>query len=280
MRMPEIQYPLLVPVETDVPEWIKTVTYYSEEDFGKADWIAGQSADIPLANVKRSKFEVPVHMAGIGYQYSLEEVQQAQMLGMNLPGDEARAARRAYELMVEEVAFRGDTTKNFFGLYNYPGVTAAAATNGAWLGGVTTPAEMIQDVNDLLTAVSTDTNFTIAANTLLLPHSRFQHIAGLRIDSSNTTVLEFITQKNVYTATTGQALRIRGTYGLETAGALGVARMVAYVRSPDVLSMFIPMRHQFLPVQQQMLTYTVPGIFRLGGLDIRRPKEVQYADGI
>jgi len=41
------------------------------------------------------------------------------------------------------------------------------------------------------------------------------------------------------------------------------------------------MPHRFLPVfQGGPLHWVVPGVFRLGGLDIRRPKEVRYIDGI
>jgi hypothetical protein len=48
-----------------------------------------------------------------------------------------------------------------------------------------------------------------------------------------------------------------------------------------VLKMHIPMPHRFLPVWQTgPMFYEVPGIFRLGGLEIRRPKAVRYVDGI
>jgi hypothetical protein len=41
------------------------------------------------------------------------------------------------------------------------------------------------------------------------------------------------------------------------------------------------MPHRFMePWKAAALRYEVPGIFRLGGLDIRRPKEVVYVDGI
>jgi hypothetical protein len=57
--------------------------------------------------------------------------------------------------------------------------------------------------------------------------------------------------------------------------------MVAYRRNPQVLKLHVPMPHRFLPVYQDgPLNFVVPGVFRLGGLDIRRPKEVRYGDGI
>ncbi len=56
--------------------------------------------------------------------------------------------------------------------------------------------------------------------------------------------------------------------------------MIAFRRSPEVLKLHIPMPLRFLPVQIDGLRYKVPGVFRLGGLDIRLPKEVIYRDGL
>ena len=75
---------------------------------------------------------------------------------------------------------------------------------------------------------------------------------------------------------------IRGVFGhLDTAGASSSKRMVAYRRSPEVVKMHIPMPFRFLPAWQTgPLRFDVPGIFRVGGVDIRRPKAVRYLDGI
>lgn len=54
---PDIQYPQLIPVDTSAPEWIKTVTFYSADKVGKADWVNGNADDLPLASTERSKFE-------------------------------------------------------------------------------------------------------------------------------------------------------------------------------------------------------------------------------
>ena len=74
---------------------------------------------------------------------------------------------------------------------------------------------------------------------------------------------------------------IRATRGLETAGSGNTQRMIAYHRNPRVLKLHIPMPHRFLPIyQDSRLHFQVPGVFRLGGLDVRRPKEIRYGDGI
>jgi hypothetical protein len=40
------------------------------------------------------------------------------------------------------------------------------------------------------------------------------------------------------------------------------------------------MPHRFLPVQIEGLQFTIPGIFRLGGLDVKLPNAIRYGDGI
>ena len=42
----------------------------------------------------------------------------------------------------------------------------------------------------------------------------------------------------------------------------------------------MPMPHRFFPPQQRMFEFVVPGMMRLGGLDVRLPKGVAYNDGI
>lgn len=277
---PEIQYPLLTPVDTSAHPFARTVEYQSSDKFGKAGWINGNSDDIPLAGTELGKTEKPIHMAGVGYAWGYEEINQAQMLGRNLPADDAMAARRAYEEFVESVAMTGDADKGFEGLINNTGPTAASVTTGTW--GTATAAQILADVNETLLGIATDTLFTVHADTLLLPFAKLNILATTAMSAdASITVLEFLRKNNTYTAMTGQALTIRAIRGLDTAGAAGVARMVAYRRNPDVLKLHIPMPHRFLPVHQDgALNHVVPGVFRLGGLDIRRPKEVRYGDGI
>ena len=249
VRYPDIQYPGLVPVDTSAHPLAKTVTYYSAEKFGAAGWINGNADDVPIAGSQRTKHDTAVHTAGIGYAYGWEEIQHAQMLGINLTNDDAMAARRAYEEMVDRVAILGDSTKGFEGLVNYTGVPVTPAGTGAWASA--TAAQILKDVNDALTAIHvTQTNTVAMGDTVLLPWTKFNLIASKQLPDTQLTVLEFLRRNNVYTASTGNPLTIRGMRELDEAGVSGVARMVTYRNSPQVLKLHIPMPHRFLPVYQ------------------------------
>jgi hypothetical protein len=288
-RYPDIQYPQLIPVDTSANEWAKSITYYSMDQVGRAAWFNHQAKDIPMADVTREKHETAVEMAAIGYGYTLEELGQAMMIpGLNLSADRASAARRAYEEFVDDVALRGDTGKNLSGLLNYPGVdisTATADGNGSSTTWDDKSGDLVaRDINAAITGMYTATLTIEIADTILLPIAALTSLATRRMSTdsgTDTTILAWLIKNNVYTMQTGQSLTIRGVRGLETAGAGGNGRMVVYRRDPSVLKMHIPMPHRFLPVWQTgPMKYDVPGIFRLGGLEIRRPKAVRYVDGV
>mgnify|MGYP001553580299 CR=1 FL=1 len=287
IRYQDIQYPQLLPVDTSAPEWINSVTYFSLDSVGQANWFNGGAQDVPHAEILREKFETSVSMAAIGYRYNLEELGKAQLLGMNLTTEKANAARRASEEMVDRVAFVGDASKGMLGLVNQTSVTATTApadgTGSATTFASKTPDQVLRDINAALTGIFTGSLGAEIADTLLLPYSVLLDLSTRRIDAVNqTTILEWVERNNIYTRTTGQALTIRGLFGyLDTAGAGGTRRMIAYRRSPEVLKMHMPMPFRFMPVWQVgPVLFEVPGIFRLGGVDVRRPAAVRYTDGV
>lgn len=281
VKRPEIQYSRLVPVDTSAGAFSKSVTYFSHDQFGKAEWVNGNAGDVPLSGTERSKFEVQIYTAAIGYGYGFEEIGLAQQLGETLPADDALAARRAYEEFVDELALFGDATKGFEGLLTGSLVPVSAPTHGDWGNPARTEDEILQDFNEAILGVATATGYVAMANTVLLPYEKMNLLATSRLGDTSMTILEFIRKNNTYTAMTGQPLAIFAVRRLETAGAGGVTRMVAYNRHPDTLRIHIPMPHRFLQAEKQgVFSVVVPGVFRVGGVNWRLPKEARYVDGI
>lgn len=285
VQYPDIQYPNLIPVDTSAPEWTPSITYFSTDMTGEAKFIDSFSSDIPNADTKREKFKHPIQMAAIGYGYSMEELGQAQMLGIPLQPEKAMAARRKYEEFVDRVALSGDTSVNFEGLKNNSGITPANVANdgtgSSRLWTAKTSTQILRDLNEPLISTRSVSLTVEMADTMLMSPGRIDYLASTpRSDSSDMTILEYFRKNNVYTAQTGQPLTIRAMRGLETAGASSTQRMITYRRSPEVLKLHIPMTHRFLtPFQKSPLYVEVPGIFRLGGLEIKRPGAVRYRDG-
>ncbi len=285
IRYADIQYPALVPVDTSAYPWARTVTYFTTDHAGQADWMDGNASDMPFADTARSKYETTVESAKIGYRFSLEEVNEAMMIpGMNLTADKAAAARRAAEELVERVVISGDARKGFLGLVNQTGVPQVAVANGSggsplWANKL--PNEILADINNAIVGAWSSTQQVELHDTVLLPVAQYGLIASTpRSTTSDTTIITYLQANNVYTATTGKPLTIRTVRQLTGAGAGGTNRMITYRRDPQVLKFHMPMPHQFFPPQQRMLEFIVPGMMRLGGLDVRLPKGVSYNDGI
>lgn len=270
-EMPEILYPRMIPVDTSAPAYAPSVTFFSQDSVGRAKFINGKGDDIPLVNLMQTKFEQTVNMAGVGYSFSLEEIGAAQQYGLSLSNDGAMAAREAYEQLVDEVAFVGNAQLGVEGLFNTTGITTVASAQ-TWA--TATPDQILADINADLTAIRVASNGTDYADTIVLPLAQFALIATRRIDPVNqTTILQFIQQANVYTATTGRPLTIASSYRLTN-------RMVTYRRDPKALRLHMPMPLQFIPPQSRNLEVVTLGMFRFAPVSIRRPGAFRYRTGI
>jgi len=292
-KYPDLTYAEDVPIDNSASPWVKSITYFSSDKVGQAALLHGRASDFPMVDINRTKFETEVVMAGIGYDYSLEEINQARMVtpAVNLTADKASAARRAYEELCDSVAYTGkdiagNVIAGFTGLINYSGISPTDVADGAGAADTTwetkTADEILKDINEPITGTWTASKTIELCDTLLLPLSSYAFISTKRLDTTmSMTVLDYVTRANVYTMQTGKPLRIRARRELEAAGTSGHKRMITYKRDPEVLKMHIPMPLRFLPAwQASPMVLQVPGIFRLGGLDIRRPGAVRYRDYI
>ena len=285
VQYPEIIYQQLIPIDTSAGEWAKTVTYFSLDKVGQAAWLNSEASDIPYADINRAKYEQGIEMAGIGYTYTLEELGQAMMVpGLNLTAERAEAARFAYECFMDAYAYKGSTAKGVTGLFNNANVTvvtAAAGASGSAHWSTKTADEIIKDVQNALTGVYAGSLTVEMADTVLLPIGEMQLLANIRVPNTYGNALEYLAKFNLYTYTTGAPLTIRSVLGLDSAGGDGGGRMVVYRRDPRVLKLHVPMPHRFLPVfQRGAIQFDIPGIFRVGSVEIRRPGAMRYVDGI
>lgn len=269
--MPEIKYSRMIPVDTSAAPYAPSVTFFTQDATGKAKFINGKSDDIPLVNLGMAKFEQGVNMAGIGYQFSLEEIGAAAQMGIPLTSDGAMAAREAYEQLVDEVAFTGSTQLGVEGLYNTTGITVVAAGKTFQ---DSSAKEILSVINGAITAIMDSTNGVEVPDTIVLPIAQWGDIATRQISpESPITILEFIQKSNVYTAKTGRPLTIEADHRLD-------GRMVVYRKAPEAVKLHMPMPLQFIPPQAEGLHITTYGMFRFSPLNIRRPKSMRYVTGI
>lgn len=286
MEYPDFNYARLMHVNTDGGMWSQGQVHYSGDIAGAADWMSAKGFDMPKANVSRTQHLRPNYLAGIGYEYTRSELEQAAQADTDLNSDKAEAARTVAESYIYGIAMRGDTTKNLTGLVNNGSVPRADVPNDGTGSARTfaskTATQVLRDVNACLNAPFNSTLETKRANRLLLPTTKLQYLAETpRSEHSDMTILAFLKENNSYTLETGQQLEIIGTRELETAGSGNTARMMAYSSDKNVVQMHLPGPHEFLePFQANSLLWEIGGIMNIGGVEFRRPKGAAYRDGI
>lgn len=269
-EFPEIVYPELVPVITTGPEFAQSITYISTKHAGQAEWIDGNADDVPMADAKLQMDIKPVYTAGIGYGYGYAELQTAMLTSFDLTAERAIAAKRASEEMIDRVVMAGDSRRGLQGLGTLSLWTTSGITLDDWTVNGTTNDDIMVAINKLLMA-SVGNGSTPVADTLLIPPNYFAALFGRTHAARMIDMLTFATTSNVYTAMTGRPLTIRAVAALAGSTDASGNKVIAYRRSPDTLALHMPMPHRFLPVYQAgPLRFEVPGVMRIGGLNVRR----------
>jgi len=266
---PEFKYARMIPVDTSANPYAASVTFFTRDSVGKAKFINASGDDIPYANTTMSKFEQTVMTAGIGAQWSLEEIGAASQLGISLSTDELDAARMAYERLVDDVAFIGDTGIGVEGLFNTTGITSTAAGT-AW--NVATSAQIVQQVVDDFTAVRTASLGMETADTLVLPIAQHALIVTKAYGVEGGLTIEQYLQ-NALSKLMGKPITIESDYRLTN-------KAVIYKRAPDALKLHMPMPLQFIPPQMFNFKVKTLGMFRFSALNIRKPVTMRYRTGI
>jgi hypothetical protein len=285
-RYPSFDYSRLMFVNTDGGMWEAGSLFYSGDVAGAAKFIAGKGDDMPFADITRGQHLRANHFAGIGYEWSLQELQRAAQLGRDLGSEKAQAASKVAEAFLYGIAMLGSDKKGMTGLLNSDAIAAetvaADGTGGSTAFAAKSPDQVLRDINKALDAPLEATGEVHPANTLLLPTSRLQKLGQRRLnENSDTTILRFLRDNNSYTLETGQPLTIIGHRELAVAGADGSARMIAYDNTREVVQFHLPGPHEFLPpFRASSLVWQVAGIMNVGGVEIRLPKAFAYRDGI
>lgn len=282
-RYPTFNYAAVVPVVTEGNEWAIGTMFFSVDVAGEAKFISGAANDMPFSAATRDQATHDFAMIGAGWEWNIEEVNQAALYGIPLSDTKALASSQNIERLLNTIAMVGHTEKNWTGFANSADVPRADVDTPGTFWAAKTVDQILLNVNEVLTRVRTQSNEVEWADTLALPPEAYRVIATKRLGSGDgtLTVLEYIRRNNVYTAETGQALTIIPVRELATASNDGGGRMVAYRRDPEVVRFHLPMPRRVLAPRQKSLMGFEQGIIaRTGGTEWRLPKAAAYADEV
>jgi len=276
VRYPLADYAEFMPIDTQGTIWSAGSLFYSGDIAGKPEWFDVAADDMPYADVSRTQFLQENHMAGIGYKWNRMDLERAQQLGQNILAEKADAASKTAERFIHKTAMRGDGLKFTTGFINNPLATTVTAANSIITG---TPDQAIAVVNDALTSVEVNTGETYQADTLAVPTTVYNSMASRRVTDTGMSLLRYLQENSVIAG-----LTIKKSRHLETAGAGGTKRIIAYSNTREVHQFHLPGGgHQLFnsqPYQKGPFSWEVPGLMNIGGYENRIPKAITFVDGV
>ncbi|WP_429498949.1 DUF2184 domain-containing protein [Robbsia andropogonis] len=258
---------------------------------GGLNWISNEGNAIAGPSVDIGKTPQPMRLWGAEVKYTVPELVKSQKLGLPIDAQKVDAMNMKRNMDLDAIIYVGDTNLNFTGLINSNTVVGSVTnvSNGAagtpqWT--TKTPAEMLKDVNDVLTAAWAASGWKVMPSRLLMPPAQYGYIAGQLVSAAgNQSVLSYLLENNISTRS-GTPLKIlplkwligAGVGG--TPGTLGtVDRMVAY--NSDKKYVQYPMTElQRTPLEYRSLFQVTTYWARFGQIEWRYGVTAAYRDGI
>lgn len=259
----------LVPVSSEAPEWAETVTERIYDMVGMAKVIANYADDLPRADVAMTERAVKVKNIGAAYGYNLQELKAASANQTDLPSSKARAARRAVEVKMNEIALLGDKEFGLNGFINHPNLGETSVTGG-WK--TATADAVLADLDNLHDTVVLQSKGVHQPTHLLLSLTDYQTLSSKYMNTADKVdVLTFFKRKH-------PNLTIQGLWELEKAGTGNKNLAICYEKSLDNLTLETPQDFTQLPAQERNLELVVNCVARVGGVFLRYPLSATKAE--
>lgn len=268
-----------VPKDGSIPSGAESFTYRSWDWRGMAKIVESHSDDLPTVSILGKEVPSPIKSLGAAYGYSIQDVRAAALMGVPLDAKKGAAVRRVIENAIEEIGAEGNADANLPGFINNSNVplitNATSGFTGDWLNPATTALEILADLHLIANTVATQSKHIHSADTMIVPASHYLHIATKPISDlqPENTVLK------VFLATNPTVRFVDQWHYLDDADEAGTGpRVVCYERNPEVLGLVVPQEFEQLPAQPKNLGFHIPCHARIGGVQIRYPLGMVYAD--
>lgn len=267
---PENRARALLPTlnEGDGADFISVET---TDSFGSAKIISDYADDLPRADTKSSLDSQKVRDLGTSYGVSLQEMRRAARVGKPLKERKAKAARKAIEDLIDQIAFFGDAKYDLKGFANHPQLTVGSAAQTI---AASDDEELMAMVNGMIAFISDVTKGVHKPDTLVLPEAQHTILTTRRLSNSDMTVWKFLQQSQPWIK------RVEAAYKLKGAGAAGADRMIAFKADPDHMYLSIPHEFEQLPEEREGLEWKTACIATTGGVIVQNATTMYALDGI
>ncbi len=254
-------------------------TYSQYNSRGIAEITSNYATQSKRVDVEGKQYTSYFRSVRLSFGISIQELRNAQFAGVDVDMMKVMAARRGVDEKLNQIALLGAAEHGIYGLYNQPNAqeyTVSADGTGASALWSTKTGELIaRDMFGIVDQIPTTTAEVENPKRLLLPYARYRTITTklMGVSAPNTTVLKHFNEAR-------PGIQVRGALFLETAGAGGLARMIAYDPDPMNLAWLVAVPFEAFPQQLIGMEYVTECHGRCGGVLLRYPLTVCFGDGI
>lgn len=277
-KYPAVKARDIFPFENESRPGVKELVYRIYGDVGYAKIISNYADDLPRVDLLAEEMRAKVRPIGDAYGYSVDDIQTAQLTGLDLDGRKAAIARRKQLVTENRLAWFGDANYNIQGFLNHPNIPLSTVPADGQ-GGLTTFAsksadQILRDILDLFNSIQDQTNEVHVANTLLLPTDKSVKTAlQKRIPDTSKTVLQYIKENHPEIQRIEYVKELNNPFGNGN-------MMVAGEFDPENLTLEVPQEFQPMPAQLRNLEYLINCWAKTAGVIVRFPLAFAFADGI
>lgn len=266
---------LWLPGKTDVPAGAESFAYKLLDGVGRADIVTHNSDELSMSGVRVEKKIGRIETVANAFAYSKQELRAAAMTGMSLDREEAFFAMRAHEERFDAITLLGVAQLGMPGFFNHPDVAVDTAVD--WDNPATTGAQILADLRKLYTGILQGSNGLFVPSQIILPLSSYLAAESRPVAADfniGTSALQMFRQ------TAGTPVEVGWDVKLETAGAGGTKRAVAYQKDPRVAAWVQPLAPEIGEPQLINLVYKRTIESRVGEPAIRQTTAIRYMDGL
>ena len=295
----------LFPVNTEVGPGDLSYTYRMISRTGNAAVVnAGNSKDLPNADIEAEEWQQQVITLGISYNFTVVDQASAQKAQIAIEAEKAKSAREAIEALEESIACTGYAATGTVGVTNAPGVAQTSqVSTGTWSAQLktalaTAPSTTVpypavgavsaiaSDILAMKQSIYSSTLGRHKATTGLLPPNLYGMLDGVPrspafTDDGILAYLERVTGLEIDDwAILQSAGSVNGSgSAIGSADAFKTLVMV-YEKNPDVVQLMVAQPFVQLAPQLVGLAIEIPAYSRIGGAMAVRPLGIRTMAGL
>jgi hypothetical protein len=244
-------------------------------------WSGKTSTAIAGLGVDIGKTTQPLPIWAMEVSWTIPELLSAARLGRPLDTQMFEFMQEKWQMDVDEETYMGDSVLGMNGMFNHTSLTNTGnAVNGLWASA--SPAQILADINSLLTSVYTTAGTKVVPNRLLLSPTEYTLLVSTLISTAGTTsILKFVLDNNATLGVGAEPLKIFpckwlvGTGntlgGVAGKGPTTTNSMYAYDKNRKRIRMpIVPL--QRTPIEPRGIRQITTYFGRLGGVEMVYPE--------